>query len=233
MKSFGKSTLLALIVSSLTLSGCATHTLLSKDSGGIETKQVKKTLVNDSVLAFGKPSMRLPNLPTDAVVIVGQKHSYVLTEGGGRFERLVTRLDPKYIKLTKPLDFYSANNDGTFTGTLSFKYTKLKDEVSNHEKNFFLQNGVQECSDYSEQKLNAQSFCFEIPLKGVSYPAVTNQASLQALSRSYPVTIYTHEQQQSYRHGNSDPVQKLVLLPFAVAFDVVTLPFQALNKIFD
>ncbi|TWV81999.1 hypothetical protein [Moraxella sp. VT-16-12] len=233
MKSFGKLTLVALAVSSLTLSGCATHTLLSKDSGGMRTEKVKKTLVSDTVLAFGKPSLRLSNLPADAVVIVGQKHSYVLTEGGGRFERLLTHLDPKNIKVTKPLNFYSANNDGSFTGSLAFKYTKLKDDVKKDEVNFFIQNGVEECTSHSEKQLNAQSFCFEIPLKGLSYPVVTNQASLQTLSRAYPVTIYTHEEKSTYQHGDSNPVQKLVLFPFAVAFDVVTLPFQALNKIFD
>lgn len=232
MKISTKSVLLTL-ATSLTLSGCATHALLSKDSGGMETKKVEKVLVNDTVLAFGKPSLRLPNLPHDAVVIVGQKNSYVLTEGSGRFERLLTRLDARNIKLTKPLKFYSANNDGSFTGTLAFKYTKLKDDVKKDELNFFLQNGVEECTSHNEKQLNAQSFCFDIPLKGLSYPAVTNQASLQALSKAYPVTIYTHEEQATYRKGESDPVQKLVLFPFAVAFDVATLPFQALNKIFD
>lgn len=225
--------LTALLTATLTLSGCATHTLLSKDSGGVETQKVKKTLANDHVLAFGKPSLPLPNLPADAVVIVGQKNSYVLTEGGGQFTRLLTRLDPKHIKLTKPLDFYSANNDGQFTGELAFKYTKLKDEVSNDELNFFLQNNVEECTSQSDKSLNAQSFCFSIPLKGLSYPAVSNQSELKALSRAYPVSIYTHEEQTTYRQGESDPVQKLVLFPFAVAFDVVTLPFQAIGKIFD
>ncbi|WP_066803213.1 hypothetical protein [Moraxella oblonga] len=223
----------ALLTATMMLSGCATHSLLSKDSGGMTTKQVQKTLVNDTVLAFGKPTLPMQGLPADAVVIVGQKHSYVLTEGGGQFERLLTRLDPKHIKLTKPLEFYSQNNDGQFTGELAFKYTKLKDDVSNQELNFFLQNNVEECTSYSDKSLNAQSFCFSIPLKGLSYPAVNNQASLHTLSRAYPVSIYTHEEQTTYRQGESDPIQKLVLFPFAVAFDVVTLPFQAIGKIFD
>lgn len=30
-----------------------------------------------------------------------------------------------------------------------------------------------------------------------------------------------------------NPLEKLVLLPFAVAIDVVSLPFQAAEKIFD
>lgn len=223
---------LALGLTSLAaLSGCATSSLIHKDSKPVVTTQTI-TLVEDSVLAFGKPSLKLPNLPNDAVVIVGQKHSYVLTQGGGRFQTLLTRLDPRHITLTKPLKFYSANNDGSFTGELAFKYTKLQSEVGKDEINFFLQNGVTECTNSSDRTLGAQSFCFKIDLAGLSYPAVANQSSLQALSQAYPVSIYTTKEEVSYRHGKN-AAQKLVLFPFAVAFDVVTLPFQALGKILD
>lgn len=230
---FALSSVLAIALGAVSLSGCATHALLEKDSGGMVTKQTKKVLVNDHVVAFGKPSIHLPNIPNDAVVIIGQKHSYILTEGGSAFTTLINRLDPRYLKLNEPLDFYSANNDGGFTGKLSLRYTRLKAEISNNDLNFFLQNNVTECSSHADQQLQAQSYCFTIPLKGLSYPAVSNQASLKALSRPYPVSIYTTEEVTSYREGNSNPVEKLVLFPFAVAFDVVTLPLQALGKIFD
>ena len=193
----------------------------------------KEVLTNDVVVAFGKPSLKLPNIPSDAVVIVGQRNSYVLVEGGTRFNNLITRLDPRHISLTKGLDFYSANNDGSFTGELAFKYTKLKAEVTNEELNFFLQNGVKECTNHSESNLGAQSYCFDIPLKGHTYPAVSNQSSLKALSKAYPVTIYTNEQTTAYREGQSSSVEKLVLFPFAAAFDVVTLPLQIIGQIFD
>ncbi len=232
MKKLSKLALTSAL-SAVLLSGCATTTLLEKDSGGTYTTTQKKVLVNDVVVAFGKPSLQLPNIPSDAVVIVGQRHSYVLTEGGTRFNNLITRLDPRYINLTKGLDFYSANNDGSFTGELAFKYTKLKSEITDNDLNFFLQNGVKECSTNSEKEMGAQSFCFNISLKGLSYPAVSNQASLRALSKAYPVTIYTNEQTTAYRQGESNPVEKLVLFPFAAAFDVVTLPFQIIGEIFD
>ncbi len=227
-----KATLALLAGAVISLSGCATHSLL-ENSGGTYTQKVKQTLVSDQVLAFGKPAIKLPNIPHDAVVIVGQKHSYVLTEGGGRFESLMTRLDPRYITLQNSLDFYSAKNDGTFTGNLSFKYTRVKSDVSTSDVNFFLQNGVKECTSASDKALDAQSYCFNVPLSGMVYPAVSNQNSLKALSRAYPVTIYTEKEQQAYQQGSNNPLETVVLLPFAVAFDVVTLPFQALNKIFD
>ena len=231
MKKLSKLGKIALtsVLSATLLSGCATSALLEKDSGGTYTTTQKRVLTNDVVVAFGKPS----NIPSDAVVIVGQRNSYVLVEGGTRFNNLITRLDPRHISLTKGLDFYSANNDGSFTGELAFKYTKLKAEVTNEELNFFLQNGVKECTNHSESNLGAQSYCFDIPLKGHTYPAVSNQSSLKALSKAYPVTIYTNEQTTAYREGQSSSVEKLVLFPFAAAFDVVTLPLQIIGQIFD
>lgn len=235
MKKLSKLGKIALtsVLSATLLSGCATSALLKKDSGGTYTTTQKRVLTNDVVVAFGKPSLKLPNIPSDAVVIVGQRNSYVLVEGGTRFNNLITRLDPRHISLTKGLDFYSANNDGSFTGELAFKYTKLKAEVTNEELNFFLQNGVKECTNHSESNLGAQSYCFDIPLKGHTYPAVSNQSSLKALSKAYPVTIYTNEQTTAYREGQSSSVEKLVLFPFAAAFDVVTLPLQIIGQIFD
>ena len=80
--------------------------------------------------------------------------------------------------------------------------------------------------------MNAQRFCFNLKLAGAVYPAASNLASLQALSKPYLVTIYT-TQEQTYSTGSGSGLEKLVLLPFAVAFDVITLPFQAAEKIFD
>lgn len=233
MKKFATQTVLAAMLGSVVLSGCATKTLMTKDSGGSYVKKTRQTLVEDSVLAFGKPATRIANAPDDAVVIVGQKHSYVLTQGGSEFTSLLGYLDPDYVSLREPLDFYSANNDGKFTGTLALKYTRLKEDFSKKDAQFFLKHNVKECTTYNEKELQAQSFCFNISLEGAVYPVVSNQHSLKSLSRLYPVTIYTTKEETAYRKGDSDPVEKLILFPFAVAFDVVTLPFQALKKIFN
>ena len=39
--------------------------------------------------------------------------------------------------------------------------------------------------------------------------------------------------EQAILKSGMNPFEKLVLLPFAVAIDVVSLPFQAAEKIFD
>ncbi|WP_394261806.1 hypothetical protein [Moraxella boevrei] len=82
--------------------------------------------------------------------------------------------------------------------------------------------------------MGVQSFCFDMNLAGMVYPAVSNQASMKRLSKYYPASIYT-ETTQTVNNPDvgKDAGKTLVLLPFAVAFDVVTLPFQAIYEIFD
>ncbi|MDM1757539.1 MULTISPECIES: hypothetical protein [unclassified Acinetobacter] len=222
---------LALGTSSI-LTGCATATLLDKDDG-IRTKTVKNVLINDYVVAFGKPAQALPNIPQDSIVIVGQQYNYVLTHGGAKFAKVISALDPKNIQVTRSLDFYSAKNDGNFSGSLDLSYIKLAEDVSKADREFFIENGAKECTNSSDQRLKAQRFCFDIKLAGVVYPAASNRDSFKALSKPYRISIYTQTQEKDYSQASSNAANKLMLFPFAVAFDVVTLPFQAIHKIFD
>ncbi|WP_336930008.1 hypothetical protein [Acinetobacter tandoii] len=212
--------------------GCATKTLMTKDNKTY-TRSNKVTLVEDQVVAFGKPAQALNTLPANSLVIAGQKNSYILTQGGVQFVTLITKLDPKNIQMTKELSFYSEKNDGHFTGTLPLSYVKLKEDISKKDLEFFIENGAKECSTYSDERMKAQRFCFDIALAGVVYPAANNLTSLKALSKPYQISIYTYQEESYKSKSGLNPFEKLVLLPFAVAIDVVSLPFQAAEKIFD
>lgn len=223
---------LALSTVVLFTTGCATKTLLEKDDG-IRIQTVQKTLIEDYVIAFGKPSQPLANLPQDSIVIVGQQYSYVLTHGGNRFAKVISALDPKNIQIKRSLDFSSPKNDGKFVGTVELSYVKLAEDVSKADREFFIENGAEECTSSSDKRMEAQRFCFDIKLAGVVYPAATNRDSFKALSKPYRISIYTQQQEKDYSEVGSNAANKLMLFPFAVAFDVVTLPFQAIHKIFD
>lgn len=225
-------------VTATTLTGCATTDLLEsgKSHTTTQTTSQKITLVNDDVVAFGKPATPLANVPADSIVIVGNKNSYVLTQGGYQFTQLISSLDPNYIQVTKGLDFYSPKNDGHFQGSLDIAYTKLKSSFTPVEYDLMLRNKGQECSTASDLRMNAQRFCFSVPLQGGVYPAVSNLALIQSkfkpLSHPYQVSIYTMNNQTiTNTSGGNNTASKLVLLPFALAFDVVTLPFQILSGI--
>lgn len=88
------------------LAGCATSTLIQKDNRS-HTRDVKTSLVDDQVVAFGKLAQVQNHLPADSLVIAGYKNSYVLTQGGAQFVRLINKLDAKNIQMTKELTFYS------------------------------------------------------------------------------------------------------------------------------
>lgn len=229
--------LLSILASvSVALTGCATTELMegSQTHTTTQTASQKVTLVNDSVVAFGKPATPLANVPADSIVIVGEKNSYVLLQGGYQVAQLLGSLDPNYIQVTKPLDFYSPSNDGHFQGSLDIAYTKLKSSFTQADYDMVLRNHGQECSTSSDIRMNAQRFCFSVPLQGGVYPAVSNLALIQskfkALSHPYSISIYTvNNQTVTTTHGGGNTASKLVLLPFALAFDVVTLPFQILG----
>lgn len=232
---FAKSAMIGVSMAALiTASGCATSALLENDRQ--TTKTVKTTLSEDNIIAFGRPAQNLPNLPSASMVIVGYKNSYVLTDGGRQMTTLLTNLTPKNIQVDNDMTFLVPNNDGHFQGAMKLSYAKLKDEFDRRDYQFFLQNGGQDCTTKSDERILAQRFCFTVPVKGVIYPPVSNLARIQsqyrALSRPYSVSFYTMSQPSpsSQSRGNSG-AQKLVLLPFALAFDVITFPLQVLEGV--
>ena len=232
--SLSKSSLtLACGISAILLSGCATSTLIKKDSNKTYSRSVNVTLIEDQVVAFGQPAKPLPNLPTHSLVIAGQQKSYVLTQGGTQFLRLIGKLEPQNIQITRELSFYSEKNDGNFIGTLPLSYVKLREDISKTDLEFFIENGAKECSTSSDDRMKAQRFCFDIQLAGVVYPMANNLSSLKALSKPYQIKIYTKQEESYQSKSGMNPFEKLMLLPFAVAIDVVSLPFQAAEKIFD
>lgn len=221
------------LISATLCTACATSTLIKKDYRHSSTT-IQVNLVEDQVVAFGRPATRTdPNLTLDSLVIAGYKHSYVLTRGGTQFLRLMSQLDSKNIQVTRELRFYAKQNDGQFSGTLPLTYVKLKQDISKNDLQFFIENGAKECSTASDERMQAQRFCFDIQLVGMVYPVANNLQSLQALSKPYQVTIYTQQQQRASTKSGMNPLEKLALFPFAVAIDVVSLPFQAAEKIFN
>lgn len=224
----------ASLVALLTSSGCATNSLL-QDNNRVSERSVKTMLSQDQIVAFGRPAQALPKTPNATMVIVGEKNSYVLTQGGSEMVNLLTNLTPKNIQVENDMSFTVPNNDGYFQGQMKLSYAKLKDEFSRTDYQFFLQNGGQDCTSVSDTRINAQRFCFTVPVKGAIYPQVSNlsmiQSQYRALSKPYTVTFYGQTQQTQVNSGGTSTAGKLVLLPFALAFDVVTFPIQLLDSI--
>ena len=223
----------AALATLLASSGCATSSLL-ENNNQVTTKTSSNVLSEDQIVAFGRPAQALPKMPNATMVIVGEKNSYVLTQGGTEMVSLLTNLTPKNIQVDNEMKFYVPNNDGYFQGEMKLSYAKLKDEFKRSDYQFFLQNNGKECTSASDQRINAQRFCFSVPVKGAIYPQVSNlsliQSNYRALSKPYMVSFYTQTQQNQVSRNGPNSAQKLVLLPFALAFDVITFPFQLLEQ---
>ncbi|WP_201585444.1 YidX family protein [Psychrobacter jeotgali] len=224
----------AVIAALLVSSGCATSSLLENENR-VSSKTVTNVLSEDQIVAFGRPAQPIPNLPTGNMVIVGEKNSYVLVQGGAEMVTLLTNLTAKNIQVENDMSFEVPNNDGYFQGQMKMSYAKLKDEFQRSDYQFFLQNGGQECTSASDMRMNAQRFCFSVPVKGAIYPQVSNlsliQSKYRALSKPYTVTFYNRTAQNEVTRSGRNGAEKLILLPFAVAFDVVTFPVQLLDSI--
>ena len=217
----------------LASSGCATSSLLDRDNR-VNTTTTKSVLSEDQIVAFGRPAQALPKMPNATMVIVGEKNSYVLTQGGTEMVSLLSNLTPKNIQVDNDMSFDVPNNDGYFQGEMKLSYAKLKDEFKRSDYQFFLQNNGRDCTSASDQRIDAQRFCFSVPVKGAIYPQVSNlsmiQSNYRALSKPYTVSFYTQTQQDQINRSGTNAAQKLILLPFALAFDVVTFPFQLLDN---
>ena len=224
----------ALLATLLASSGCATSSLLESGNQVVSTQSTKNILSEDQIVAFGRPAQALPKMPNATMVIVGEKNSYVLTQGGTEMVSLLTNLTPKNIQVDNEMNFYVPNNDGYFQGEMKLSYAKLKDEFKRSDYQFFLQNNGKECTSASDQRINAQRFCFSVPVKGAIYPQVSNlsliQSNYRPLTKPYMVSFYTQTQQNQVTRSGANSAQKLVLLPFALAFDVITFPLQLLEQ---
>ena len=223
----------AALTTLLASSGCATSSLLESNSRA-STQTTKTILSEDQIVAFGRPAQALPKTPNATMVIVGEKNSYVLTQGGTEMVSLLSNLTPKNIQVDNDMSFDVPNNDGYFQGEMKLSYAKLKDEFKRSDYQFFLQNNGRDCTSASDQRIDAQRFCFSVPVKGAIYPQVSNlsmiQSNYRALSKPYTVSFYTQTQQDQINRSGTNAAQKLILLPFALAFDVVTFPFQLLDN---
>lgn len=223
----------AALTAMLASSGCATSSLLESNSR-VSTQTTKTTLSEDQIVAFGRPAQALPKMPNATMVIVGEKNSYVLTQGGTEMVNLLNNLTPKNIQVNNDMNFYVPNNDGYFQGEMKLSYAKLKDEFKRSDYQFFLQNDGRDCTSISDERIKAQRFCFSVPVKGAIYPQVSNlsliQSNYRALTKPYMVSFYTQTQQDQVNRSGANSAQKLVLLPFALAFDVITFPLQLLDN---
>lgn len=222
------------LLSGLVLTGCSSNRVIGETTRDLFTKYESghqwTTLIEDDVIAFGKPAIALPNEPTDSIIIAGKQYSYVIHKGGAEFVQLLNQLNPQYIQISRDLDFIApAPDSNRFRGQFRFTYAPPNGNLSEKEQALFKQYGIAPCNCIDTQKPHS----FELGLEGTVYPAVSNLRSLQPLSKPYRVKIqYLDYKSAKVQLSTKEKLAHLPLLPFTLTLDAIVLPSKVLGIIY-
>jgi hypothetical protein len=233
-KVLNQNILMSCLLVSFFLTGCASNRIIGENTRELFTKYDSGhewiTLIEDDVIAFGKPSVSLPNEPEDSVVIAGKKYSYVISKGGNDFIQLINQLNPQYIQISNELDFNAPAPDSNhFYGYIRFSYTPPNGKLNEKESALFKQYGVVPCGCAK----TSEPHKFDLNIKGTVYPPVNNLKTITPLSKPYHIKIqYLHDKSEKVTLSTKEKLASLPLLPFTLTFDLIALPAKVMGIIY-
>ena len=233
-KVLNQNILMSCLLVSFFLTGCASNRIIGENTRELFTKYDSGhewiTLIEDDVIAFGKPSVSLSNEPEDSVVIAGKKYSYVISKGGNDFIQLINQLNPQYIQISNELDFNAPAPDSNhFYGYIRFSYTPPNGKLNEKESALFKQYGVVPCGCAK----TSEPHKFDLNIKGTVYPPVNNLKTITPLSKPYHIKIqYLHDKSGKVTLSTKEKLASLPLLPFTLTFDLIALPAKVMGIIY-
>ncbi len=207
----------ALLITSL--SGCATY--MASQSTETTTKITKTLAYEDAILGMGQPTGE--NISAEArnfLALIGEKQTYLLTEGADEIKAIVKNLDGRLIGVNQDqpkinmLVQQDSSEIQSVRGDVTITYNKAADRLTEQERKTLTELKF----TLSEDK---QSYWRSLHIQGVVYPPVKNLAAIASqFKQTRPVQFYKTEYKQ-----NHNPL-RAILLPLGVAFDVITAPIQ-------
>ena len=207
----------ALLMTSL--SGCATY--MASQSTETTTKITKTLAYEDAILGMGQPTGE--NISAEArnfLALIGEKQTYLLTEGADEIKAIVKNLDGRLIGVNQDqpkinmLVQQDSSEIQSVRGDVTITYNKAADRWTEQERKTLTELKFTLAED-------KQSYWRSLHIQGVVYPPVKNLAAIASqFKQTRPVQFYKTEYKQ-----NHNPL-RVILLPLGVAFDVVTAPIQ-------
>lgn len=207
----------ALLMTSL--SGCATY--MASQSTETTTKITKTLAYEDAILGMGQPTGE--NISAEArnfLALIGEKQTYLLTEGADEIKAIVKNLDGRLIGVNQDqpkinmLVQQDSSEIQSVRGDVTITYNKAADRLTEQERKTLTELKFTLAED-------KQSYWRSLHIQGVVYPPVKNLAAIASqFKQTRPVQFYKTEYKQ-----NHNPL-RAILLPLGVAFDVVTAPIQ-------
>ncbi|WP_201549963.1 hypothetical protein [Psychrobacter fjordensis] len=242
--------LITLLGSSIVLNGCAT-TALSDYTKSDNTKDHKKNILSESVIAVGYPNKPIQGYE-DAMILAGKNYSFLVQPvvsvdtSSDLFKRIFTQVDLGSLYIdTNPS--YSNQDVQKKTQADSNKLVlDVKSDESNQIKNVPANIGLIYAKPINVLKLNEQSqlerFGFECKTAIVAEQpnlicqrAVNIKLTVASAVQNINEVNYKLKQplniQLNYKWKTSSNANKfgVVLLPVAMAVDIVTFPVQLLG----
>ncbi|MFZ1418651.1 MAG: hypothetical protein WAS93_09965 [Burkholderiaceae bacterium] len=207
----------ALLMTSL--SGCATY--MASQSTETTTKITKTLAYEDAILGMGQPTGE--NISAEArnfLALIGEKQTYLLTEGADEIKAIVKNLDGRLIGVNQDqpkinmLVQQDSSEIQSVRGDVTITYNKAADRLTEQERKTLTELKFTLAED-------KQSYWRSLHIQGVVYPPVKNLAAIASqFKQTRPVQFYKTEYKQ-----NHNPL-RAILLPLGVAFDVITAPIQ-------
>ena len=207
----------ALLMTSL--SGCATY--MASQSTETTTKITKTLAYEDAILGMGQPTGE--NISAEArnfLALIGEKQTYLLTEGADEIKAIVKNLDGRLIGVNQDqpkinmLVQQDSSEIQSVRGDVTITYNKAADRLTEKERKTLTELKFTLAED-------KQSYWRSLHIQGVVYPPVKNLAAIASqFKQTRPVQFYKTEYKQ-----NHTPL-RAILLPLGVAFDVITAPIQ-------
>ena len=204
----------------LALNGCATVSVIDKFSP-TSTQYQKKVLGQDAMLAIGQSVHDGKN---QGMVLIGQKYTYLITEGGEPFYNLLKEFPANKLVLVSDtpisLEFSNATQ---FQDHITFNYADPVEKLTPQQitrlkqLGFELQRSIAVGNGHTETYLQVTYF-----YQGQLYkPTETNQIR-HRFSKPYPISLI---QEKTSTHINAGNIGKTIILtPLALTFDIVTAP---------
>ncbi len=216
-KYFGMALAAGLLMANL--SGCATMRV--NELTETTTEMSQKLVYTDSILGMGQPTGEgISDEARNFLALIGQKQTYLLTEGADEIKTIVKNLDGRLIGVNQDQETIqmSIHQDSpeirSVSGAIQITYNKPSSQLTETERKTLGQLRF---------KVSADGSSYQVPLhiQGIVYPPAKNLQAIQSQFKQVrQVAFYQTEYKQ-----NHNPL-RAVLLPLGVAFDVITAPIQ-------
>lgn len=215
-----KITYCLLFTSILGLSSCASM-LLYEDFDPTSLKIQKKVLDQDAMIAIGQS---VNNDKKHGMVFIGQKYTYLITQGGEPFYALLKEFpaDKLILASDSPISL-EFSNATQFKDVIMFNYADPVEKLTPQQVTRLKQLGFrawksEELADGTRVNYLQATYYYQ----GELYQPTEATQIRHQFSKPYPLAL---TQQREVTQVNGKNIGKTIILaPLALVFDVITAP---------